>query len=175
MNKTIIFSLLITITTTLSHGMELVLHNEDMLSHITEQICNVHNCAIKQTRNNIIQFSITDQKLREYYNREKTHQNIVRHVALHNKMSDAKVAYDFRYNEIVDTIDYLFYGYTGNFKTNPKDFTEYIKDQWYLNSTSSLENIGQETLLLRAIRKNDYARAKIVIAAEIDCNSVRCK
>lgn len=172
MIKQLLFSLLI--TSTALQSMELtVLHNHDILSHITSQICNVHNWDAKKIKRTIQTLAKTDKTLYTYYTHEKTQQNIVRQVALHKKLSDSMIARYFDYVTIMNNINALF----SKLSITPEKLTqEDLLDKWYLNSTIPCGHFNegdQETLLLQAIRKFGIITAQQLITAGIDCNFTR--
>jgi hypothetical protein len=173
MYQQIIFSLLVTLSVT-TNGMHLVFHNPQIVAHITEQLCIAHQWEPKSTRKDMRALSIADKFLRRYYTREKTGQNIIRKMALHNNTSDAILAHYFGYKKIAKKIDALF-----NIINQPYDArfsADKFKKIWYLNATQSCGHIHkQQNLLLKAITYLNLKRVEALIGAGIDCNPTRCE
>ncbi len=167
MIKQLFFSLLL--TSTALQSMELVLSYTEPFNCITEQICNINQCHITRTRKDIAAFSKTNKTLYTYYNLEKTKQNIVRQMAIYKNMSDRSIADFFRYKTIAGKIDTIFTKINKDQELTEND----VQDSWYLNSTT-MNYPNDSTLLLDAIKKREFTKAKLLITAGINCNNARC-
>ncbi len=161
MIKQLFFSLLL--TSTALQSMELtVLHDPNMLFHITEQICNAHIFLVE--KKDIDSLAMADTTLCEYYSREKTQQNIIRQMALQNDISDCNIACCLKYNAIGNKIRCFF-----DKAKQGKIFTEDdLKDTWYLNSTITIWADAKSTLLTTAYHAQQLDTIKTLIHAKTD-------
>lgn len=173
------------ISTTALHSMELTLvypteypHATEAFNHLNTHICSINQWYPKQTKDDILAFSRTNKFVYAYYYIEEVQQNIVRQMAIRNKVNDHSMAKFFGYKPIASCILHLF-----NAINDPQEFAQYnLKNTWYLNSTAMTCHTNYQnqiyqnrnTLLLDAIRKGDFAKAKQLCDAGINCNNTRC-
>lgn len=167
------YLLILVITMPFVRAMERVQKDQDCLFHLNQQLAMVYQWNIQKIKPTLKNFSWVNRDLRTYYTQEKTGQQIIRMLALHNNISDFDCAKLLGHKIIAQKIE-QFFGtpphYNLNFCLND------LKKSWYLNVTSSFSVVEvPQTLLHRAIEFIDLEKVQTVLAAGIVLLHPQCE
>lgn len=166
MIKQLLFSL--ALTSTAIHSMELVLHNPNILPHVTEKLCAAHDMKPSNFKKEIGTLSQTNKALCIYY--ENNIKNIVRMVARGHCICDQWAAEYLGQKTILNKIEYLFSIASDKNKSfSPED----LQDNWYLTATKSS---WQRSLLRTAIEAAQITNVTMLteLISDINADSNTC-
>lgn len=180
MNKKIFFSLLLITTlstqgmkrpnnyqTNNAHNTEMVLSDQDIMSHITRYLCVSHNYKPYNIRTDIRSLSNTNQFFHDYYAQEKVAQAIIRFCSEHNNSNDKSTARNLGCHKVYAKIERFT-----NIALKKESFTaDDAKEKWYLSMTTTYKKMPnrlpffyeRQPLLCTAIEHLNTTGAKFII------------
>jgi hypothetical protein len=177
MNKQIIFLLLV-ITSTICHGMELTPNTTEALSHFTKHLCAAHNYNPHSLKNDIRALSDTNRSFHDYYAQEATQQEIIKQCAYQlYSNADHNVKYDGNDKDVAThlqcrTIKAKINRFINIAKDKNLEFSEDdLKDTWYLTLTASRSTEVPSVITYKkdisllgiALHRSNYKAAHLIL------------
>lgn len=133
---------------------EEVLHNSDILFHITNHLCLGY--STRYIRKDFRALSLINKLFYDYYSTEKNKQRIIRTIVCNNHGNDESVASVLCCHTISKKIKYFI----DIAENKDRRFTqEDLKEKWYLHVTDTC----YDPLAYIAIKKNNFEIAQLIM------------